>query len=635
MQNVRFHGRQTLVSLAISIIFFGMAIAFQPGAASELARSGPKHVLVLFENNRLLPANIQGDKGFNDAIATAGPEAVISEEFLDAPRFDGEAYVRIVLNFLKDKYANQPPDIVVVAGSGALDFLLKHRADLFPTVPVVHMGVDKSFVDGLTRPLPPDVIGIPIEYDFAGTIDQALKWAPRAKRLLLVTGTSAPDREWEAQLRRMEGQFRGRVLVEHLAGLSTAAVLQRLARLDDSTVVFTPGYFQDGAGQAFKPRQAAQLMATASTAPVYGPFDTFMGTGVVGGRMPSFEAAGHEAGRIAVQLIDGADPASLKLPQVMPTVLNLDWRQAVRWHIDRREIPPGTVVMFKAPDFLEAYRTEVIVALAAFLLQTGLVAGLLVERRRRRTAEVAVDKHRFELAHASRMAVAGELTASIAHEINQPLGAILSNVNAAELLMDAGGDHAKEIREILRDVHRDNLRASAVIQQLRELLAKHTVEKSIIDLNQSLGDMATILRREAARRDVVLIVRPSPVAVPVLADTTQMQQILINLVLNGMDAVAGEAGERRMVSVSVERHGKIAAIEVQDRGHGITPETLPRLFDSFFSTKRTGIGLGLSIVKTLVENKGGTIWAENSAAGGATFHVELPIAENPVPVRLA
>ena len=614
-----------LYALAILLIVLGWVGCHGVGFASEMGNA--KHVLVLFDNNRLLPANVQGDRGFTEAVSASNPQAVISEEFLDAPRFDGEAYVQIVLRFLKDKYAAQPPDIVVVAGSGALDFLLQHRADLFPTAPVVHMGVSKSFLDGLTRPLPPDVIGIPIAYDFAGTIDQALKWQPRAKRVVLVTGMSAPDREWQAQLRPIEERLRGRVIVEHLAGLATDAIVKRLAQLDDSSIVFTPGYFQDGSGQAFKPRQAAQLMAAASSAPVYGPFDTFIGTGVVGGRMPSFEAAGREAGMIVVRLLDGISPASLRLPSAMPTILNLDWRQVVRWHIDRREIPAGTVVMFRSPDFFETYRVEVFVALAAFLLQSVLLAGLLVERRRRRTAEVAVDKHRFELAHASRMAVAGELTASIAHEINQPLGAILSNVNAAELMMDSGEDHTAEIREILRDVHRDNLRASAVIQQLRELLAKHTVEKSIIDLNQSLSDMATILRREAERRGVALIVRPSPGAVPILADATQTQQILINLVLNGFDAVAGQADERRVVAVSVQRTRKIAVIEVQDRGHGIAPETLPKLFDSFFSTKRTGIGLGLSIVKTLVENKGGSIRAENAAEGGATFHVELPLAE--------
>lgn len=390
--------------------------------------------------------------------------------------------------------------------------------------------------------------------------------------------------------------------------------------------MFTPGYFEDGAGHQFVPREAAGLMAAAAAAaPVYGPFDTFIGTGIVGGSMPSFAAMGRQAGEIANALLAGVAPAALRLPKIMPPTVNVDWRQVRRWGIDANAIPGDAVARFKAPTFLEQHRNEAIVAIAVFLLQTGLIAVLLLERRRRRRMELAVQQQRFELAHASRLAVAGELTGAIAHEINQPLGAILSNADAAELLLASGADRREELRAILADIRRDDLRASEIIRRLRALLAKQAVEWQPFDLNNAVREMDPLLRAEARRRRVTLDVRPAATTVLFVGDRIQIQQVLINLILNALDAMADLPEARRTVIVSVERDAGRVTLVVRDRGRGIAPEHLPKLFDSFFSTKRRGMGLGLSIARTLVEAHGGHIRAESDPGEVAVFRVEWPL----------
>ena len=507
-----------------------------------------RHVLVLYSSHRLLPANLEGEGGLREAIANS---TELSAEFLDYPRFEGESYVHTVTTFLREKYALRPPEVLVVGGEEALAFLLGHRAELFPQAPVVHMGVARSFLRSLP-PLPADVVGVPIEYDFSGTIEQALRWHPRARHLVVVTGTATWDREFEARLRDEVSRFQDRAPAEFLAGLPTGAVLKRLGELGGDAVVFTPGYFQDGEGRMFAPREAARIMAAAATAPVYGPFNTFLGTGIVGGRMPSFAAMGRQAGEIVNALLDGATPAALRLPAIMPNTLTVDWRQIRRWGIDENAIPGDAVVHFREHTLLEAHRNELMIAATVFLLQAGLIAGFLVERRRRRLAEQAVQKQRTELAHASRLAVAGELTGSIAHEINQPLGAILSNADAAELLLESGADRRDALREILADIRRDDLRASEVIRRLRALLAKHEVERQPFDLNEAVSDVATLLRAETRRRGVTLDIRLATTAVTMVGDRIQIQQVLINLVLNAMDAVA-EVPENRRTIVVVRR----------------------------------------------------------------------------------
>jgi signal transduction histidine kinase len=418
----------------------------------------------------------------------------------------------------------------------------------------------------------------------------------------------------------------GGVATEFWSGLPVTVLQNRLRSLDPGSVVFTAGFFQDGDGNQFNPHDSAILIASAAAAPVYGPFETFIGTGVVGGRMPSFEQMGRQAGQAVNAIFAGAAPATLRLPTSTPAPLQLDWRQAQRWRIDEKMIPAGTVVHFKEPSVWEAHRTEVLIALSVILLQAAFIVALFIERRRRSAAELTTQNLNAQLAHASRLAVAGELTAAIAHEINQPLGAIQTSADAADLLLQSNEDRREDLLRIVTRIRRDTVRASDVIRRLRTLLARHEPERRAFDLAAAMSDVAMILRPEAERRKVTLDVRPMFAPPSVAGDRTQIQQVLINLVLNAMDAVTGLPENRRLIEVLIERRDANARISVQDRGCGIPGETLPKLFDSFFSTKQQGMGLGLSIARSIVDAHGGRIWAENREGHGAAFHVELPEA---------
>ena len=582
------------------------------------------NVLVIYSNGRLLPANVEADRGLREGLAgAAGPAANVFDEFLDVPRFRGAEFVETMSAFLRGKYAARRPDVIIAAGPDALAFCLQTRSRLFPGIPIFYFYVPEGNLAAL-GPLPADVSGIPIVFDFARTIDQALAWHPKARHLVVVTGTSPQDNEWEAQLRREVPRLEGRVRPEFLSGLPTSALKQRLAQLKDDTVVLAAGYFRDGDGRDFTPHEAVLGLVAVSGAPIYGVLNPFIGTGVVGGYMLDFRALGRLTAQAVNDQLHGTRLAQAPTARAMPNTLNVDWRQIQRWGIDERAIPKDAVVHFREPGLWEAHRLEVLLALGVVLLQAGLIAGLIVERRRRQDAVRAEQKQRFELVHASRVAVVGELTGAIAHEINQPLGAILSNAEAAEMILASEAPRPAELRQILADIRRDDLRASEVIRRLRALLAKHQVEHQRFDLNEAVGDVASILRAEARRRGATLDILPPDPAVSMVGDRIQIQQVLINLVLNALEAVAELPEPRRRVSVEVEKTAGRVTLVVRDRGAGITPEQMPRLFDSFFSTKSTGMGLGLSIVRTLVEAHGGRVMAENGVDGGAMFRVEMP-----------
>jgi len=608
----------TCVAASVLVLICGSVIAAEP----------VRNVLVLYGAGRLLQANIEADRGLRLALRSS-PERPIAvfDEFLDVPRFGGPDYPRIVATYLREKYASNPPDVIVAGSDDAFAFLLRHRAQFFPGKPLVHEGVPAWFLRSMA-PLPADVIGVPVEYDFAATMDQALHWHPQARHVVLVTGAAAQDRAWEARLRSEALQFEARASIEFLAGLPDDAVLKRLGELGPDSVVFTPGYWQDGDGRNFTPRSSVAAIAVASKAPVYGPYSTFIGTGAVGGFMTDFEAMGRQAGETVNALLDRAAPASLALPPTMPMALKVDWRQVRRWGIAEAEIPGDAVVQFREDSLWRAHRGELTAAALVFLIQAALIAALVFERRRRRLAELATNRHRAEFAHASRLAVAGELTASIAHEINQPLGAILANADTAELLLEFGADKRDDLRRIVADIRRDDLRAGEIIRRLRTLLSKQQVEHRAFDLNDAVRDMESLLRPEVKRRGMALELRLAPSVLALVGDRIQIQQVLINLVLNAMDAMTAMSEPRRTVVVATQGSAGRIGITVRDRGKGIAAEDLPKIFDSFFSTKRTGMGLGLSIARTVVEAHGGHIRPESSAGEGAAFHVELPMASS-------
>ena len=290
--------------------------------------------------------------------------------------------------------------------------------------------------------------------------------------------------------------------------------------------------------------------------------------------------------------------------------------------------PTAAAGPFRAPGFLAAHPGEVIAAALVIVLQGALIAWLLAERRRRRLAELAEQRQRFALIHASRVAVAGQLTGAIAHEINQPLGAILCNADAAELILEAdtGSNPARDeqLRAIIADIRRDDLRASEVIRRLRVLLERQRAEPSLVDVADAAVEVGAVLRTEALRRRQTLAIRPPAVPAIVMGDRIQLQQIMIILAINAMDAMADAPEERRRVVVGIEPRGEEVLITVADRGNGIAAGQLEKVFEPFFTTKPTGMGLGLSIARTLAEAHQGRILAENRPGGGALFTVALP-----------
>jgi len=235
---------------------------------------------------------------------------------------------------------------------------------------------------------------------------------------------------------------------------------------------------------------------------------------------------------------------------------------------------------------------------------------------------------RREVAHVGRVTMMGQLASALAHEINQPLGAILRNAEAAELFMQDASPDMDEIRAIVADIRKDDQRAGAVIDRIRGLLKQQPLNTRELDVSELVGDVRALVRVDAAARQVKLQVDvPSDLPL-VRGDRVHLQQVLLNVILNGMDALNGATGGERCLRVSALcNETQSVEIAVSDTGSGIPADKLVHIFDPFFTTKPNGMGMGLAISRTIIEAHGGRFWAENNATGGATFRFTVPIAE--------
>ena len=243
----------------------------------------------------------------------------------------------------------------------------------------------------------------------------------------------------------------------------------------------------------------------------------------------------------------------------------------------------------------------------------------------RKEAEDALHKAQAELAHVTRVMTMGELVASIAHEVNQPLGAIVTNGQACVRLLSAEEPNLHKSREVVERMIRDGMRASEVIKRIRDLLHKTPSEKAPLNINETIQEVIAMVSSDVLRSRIELTVKLEADLPPVLGDRIQLQQVILNLILNAKDAMSGaQSNPRELQITSGKSHSGGVVVAVRDSGHGLQPKDIERIFDPFFTTKAGGMGLGLSISRTIIEDHGGTLWATQNEDKGATIQFTVP-----------
>jgi PAS domain S-box-containing protein len=729
-------------------VCFGALFLFFCSITISSRAEGLKQVVIVHPYQSALPATAIADAAIRRRLQAHLPDGVsIFTEFLDAERFPGPEQDARMEAFLRGKYAKRPIDLLIATGPKALDFLMQRRGTLFADAQLIFGGMSDEALKA--RTLPAGVTGVVSKYNLAATMDLALQLQPDTRRVVVVTGASVADRGWQERARSMLGPYAARLNIQYLSGLSVPELLRQVAELPKDAIVFYLAIFEDGAGNAFLPVDVAEKLGQAANVPIYGIFDTYLGRGIVGGHMDSFEATGTSIADLALSVMAGKRPDAF--PNV-PSANFVDWRQLQRWGLREANLPKGTVVLYREPSLWGAYWWQILFVAALVVVQFVLIVALSLQGRRRRRAEFAareneervnlatasgnlglwqwdaendrlwvsevcrqilglaqqtdlmlttflalvhredlikaapptefttnaknadtpehflicpdgserwiraIGRTRFdpsgqparitgviidvtayklaeretslwrqELMHLTRVATLGELSWAMAHELNQPLTAILSNADAARFMVAAKEFDIAEVRHILSDIVADATRGGEIIRHLRALFAKTEALIQPLFLNEIVTEVLRLVHSDLVVRRIIVTSLLAPQLPMVRGDRVQLQQVLLNLIFNACEAMTDNEPGERVLTLTTAPDGRDAAkISVADRGSGISADVSDKLFKPFVSTKSRGLGLGLSICRSIVEAHGGRLWAFNGPERGATFCIALP-----------
>ncbi len=596
-----------------------------------------KSVLLVFDEDKDLPGLAQINRSVRDGLkARLGANIEFYSESLALSQFTDAQYDGVLGDYFRRKYAGKHLDLAVAVMQPSLDFLLRHRAALFPGLPIVFCGIDASDVDGKEGS---DLTGVLIRRTFAPTLEIALRLQPDVRNVFVVAGSSRFDQRLLAIARRDFEPFGNRAPITYLPALPFDDLLNTLSHLPPSSAIVYLTFFADGAGRAFSPHAALARIAAVANAPVYVAIDQYVGLGAVGGHVYSIASQGRRAAEIGLRILGGESASSIPVVEADDYQDVFDSRQLRRWELDESSLPPESVVRFRTPSPWELYKWYISAGMLLFVVQSGLVVGLLLSRaqrrradraareaeERRRCAEEEAQREREELAHALRLTTLGEMTASFAHEVGQPLTAILANAQAAEQLLASGYSKPRDVADALADIATDAKRAAETIRRLRALFRKQHAERTEVDMNALVEDVLALVQSEMTSKGIcVRLVRAGDIP-KVAGDPVQLRQVVLNLLVNSADAIGVAADGPRDIRVRTHGIDGHVAIEVRDSGVGVSEPDLERIFEHFVTSKPQGLGMGLAISRSIVEAHQGRIWATRNDDRGLTLHVELPV----------
>ena len=594
------------------------------GTASAAEPARPRRVLAIYQSEAARPVNVAFTSGLRTSLPPVD-DVELFKEHLDAERFQEPIYEDLFRQWVRAKYEDRPPEVIVAAGAAALRLLADPERTPWPGVPVVYGVVDERAIAGLT--LPANFTGVADRIAIRETIGLALRLLPSTKHVALVGGASWVDRPLNELLRTDAAVFAGRVELTELFGLPMQALLERLRAMPRGTVVVVVSFFRDGAGRQWFGPDAIRALTSAAPGPVFSTYAQVLGSGIMGGALSDFQETGARVGRMVAQLLAGKPVTAIPVERGSASAVVLDWRELDRWRVPDARIPAGGEIRFREPSLWSRHRWSIAILFAVLAVQSGLIGALLVQRRGRRHAEASARENLAAVAHLNRVGAVGELAGSLAHELNSPLGAVLNNAQAARRMIARTPRDAEELRECLDDIVSDARRAGEVIRRMRGVLRREDFRPAPVDLAAVVRDAVRLVEADARDRDVELAVDVDAALPPVSGDDVQLAQVVLNLVMNAMDALARTPRERRRVVVRAVARRDTLEVCVTDSGPGIPAAQRERVFEPFYSSKPAGLGMGLAISRSIVEAHGGTIAVDAAPGGGARFRVVLPAAQ--------
>jgi signal transduction histidine kinase len=607
--------RRRICLIAGTIFGLALSFALQIASAAE-----SKRVLLLYYS---FGGNLVNADHFRTALEKQSQELL---EIYDAPlntaRPANEDVVARYADYLHALLPDQRLDLVVAVGGSAVSLSQRYRRQTFPFTPMLAIAEARRIP---SADLSENDVVVASDIDLSAVIENILRVLPDTKNVAVVIGNSPSERFWLEQVRLASEPFATRVSFIYFNDLSFNEMLKRVETLPPKSAIFHLMLLVDAAGTTYDDSKVVPRLHAVANAPIFTYYDINFGNGIVGGPLISVENRSQLAARVALRILGGESPRDIKVPPVGFAMPKFDWREMQRWGIPESRLPPGSEIHFRAPTAWEQYRRQILALFALFLLQNALIGWLIYERRLRHLAEVRSRSSMAELTYMNRRAAAEQRSATLAHEVNQPLAGIAARASAVLHWLRMEKPDLPKAQAALEGIVDASHRASDIVASVRAMYKKGPPESLPIDINQIVLAVLLIMRIEFRQHRVDLQTQLDRHLPTVLGDKVQLQQVVLNLVMNSIEAM--HSAQTRVLKVQTDQTNPgMVRVSIEDTGTGLDPSNVDQVFKPLFTTKAAGMGMGLAICRSIIESHGGRIWASTVPNQGSIFQFELPIS---------
>jgi signal transduction histidine kinase len=604
--------------LRIATIPITCLLCADPLAANPL----PRTVLVLDQSIPYTEHFAKFFKSFHSTLkADPGVPVTVYSESLEYSHFKGPEYDSLLHTFIKEKYRSKPIGVIVADGFDALQFAVSLRTDLDPAIPIVFSNVDDGMANQMS--LPPNITGTTIKRTIGHALITAKAFVPGLKRIVVV-GDPLDEQTYRRHYTNDLLAIDKDVELVDLTGLPMNELRNRVATLPEDAAIFYTMLSVGSDGTRYDPNDALALIAEVANRPIVIDLETRLGHGGTGGFLLQAVPLGKATARIVLRLMNGESASSIPVIAGEFVKPVFDWRELKRWNVPASSLPLGSEIRFREASAWEQYPLQIIAVCATLLLQTALFSWLIYEIGRRHRAEMQSRSSMAELTYMNRRVAAEQLSSSLTHEINQPLAGIAARASAALRWIRADKPDLEKAGAALDGIVAASHRASNIVTSVRAMIKKDAPEKAPIDINQIILTVLSIVRIELQKHDVELQTQLNGQLPTVQGDKVQLQQVVLNLVMNGIEAMLSVRPRILKVQTDQSTPGMVR-VSIEDTGTGIDPSNLDRIFKPLFTTRATGMGMGLFICHSIIESHGGRIWVSPAVNRGSIFQFEVPI----------
>ena len=599
--------------------------------AHSIVGKSEKNILIIFAQSPSTPAYRLLIEGIRQKLDDEyGTGYNLHSEYLELEHYPKDAYPQERFNIYNQKYKSIKLDLLICVGVDIAFTIKKHADSYLLKLPVVTIDYDLSRY-GMKYDLAPNdkTALVSLKLNLGRTLHLAMDLFPRATNVYFICGVAKSDSLFLLMSQQEAAKIKHNKKVIFFTDISMDEVLKKVRNLQANSIVMLSSFVMDSRKLPYYNYESFRLISKACNVPVFAYTDMGFGEGAIGGYILSFRKAAETAGKAAVYILNGGNPRLVKVTESDFYEYLFDLRQLKHWNIENSPaIPEGSKIMYKDTDFLDVYKWQILAVMLFIILESILIVYLF--RINRRQKEIMNQKAEAEFLYRKiireeRLHRMSELTASLSHELNQPLTATIYNTQAVKRRINSENPDLDKINDILDHIIKDNKRAGGIISSIRSLMKLESREKENMNLNNVIHDTVRLCFPDINQHHVSVDISVPEKPVFVSGDRIQLQQVLLNFISNANNAMLKTTSGERRITITLKEDENWAIVSVSDTGPGIDEKIKDRIFNPFITSGQNGFGIGLALSRTIIENHGGKIFASNLPGGGAEFSFSLKV----------